>query len=85
MKRASEFLDAHAHDPVLDDVLGKWVSVLDRLEEDPMQLVHEVDWVMKNISSNPIRTKKTVVGMILGSFCWICNFMTSNVPAGCII
>ena len=47
VKRASEFLDAHAHDPVLDDVLAKWVSVLDRLEEDPMQLVHEVDWVMK--------------------------------------
>ena len=38
--------------------LAKWVSVLDRLEEDPMQLVHEVDWVMKSISSNPIRTKK---------------------------
>ena len=25
----------------------EWVSVLDRLEEDPMQLLHEVDWVMK--------------------------------------
>jgi len=47
VKRATEFLDAQAHDPVLDDVLAKWVSILDRLEEDPMQLVREVDWVMK--------------------------------------
>jgi proteasome accessory factor A len=45
--RAKEFLAEQDHDPVLDDVLGKWVSVLDRLEEDPMQLLHEVDWVMK--------------------------------------
>ena len=47
VKRAKEFLSEQEHDPVLDDVWEKWVSVLDRLEEDPMQLVHEVDWVMK--------------------------------------
>jgi proteasome accessory factor A len=47
VKRAAEFLAAQDHDPVLDDVWEKWVSVLDRLEEDPMQLVHEIDWVMK--------------------------------------
>ncbi|HVG03015.1 MAG TPA: Pup--protein ligase [Nitrospira sp.] len=45
--RAAEFLAEQDHDPVLDDVLQKWTSVLDRLEEDPMQLLHEVDWVMK--------------------------------------
>ena len=47
VERAAEFLSEQDHDPVLDDVLQKWTSVLDRLEEDPMQLLHEVDWVMK--------------------------------------
>ncbi|QYJ05052.1 proteasome accessory factor PafA2 [Nocardioides panacisoli] len=29
------------------DVLARWESVLDRLEEDPMQLAGELDWVAK--------------------------------------
>jgi proteasome accessory factor A len=47
LERAKEFLDTHEHETVLDDVYDKWVSVIDRLEDDPMQLVREVDWVMK--------------------------------------
>jgi proteasome accessory factor A len=47
LERAKEFLDTHEHEAVLDDVYDKWVSVIDRLEDDPMQLVREVDWVMK--------------------------------------
>jgi proteasome accessory factor A len=47
LDRAGDFLATHDHEPILDDVVNKWESVLDRLERDPMELVREVDWVMK--------------------------------------
>ncbi len=34
-------------DDVTADVLGRWESVLARLETDPMSLSHELDWVAK--------------------------------------
>ncbi len=34
-------------DPVTIDILKRWRDVLDKLEEDPMQLSREVDWVIK--------------------------------------
>ncbi len=34
-------------DSVTQDVLKRWRTVLDKLEEDPMQLTREVDWVIK--------------------------------------
>ena len=49
-----EFLDmAHRyyrdreHEAWVDDVLGRWQSVLDRLAKDPMSLDRELDWVIK--------------------------------------
>jgi proteasome accessory factor A len=47
LDRAGDFLATHDHEPALDDVLTRWAYVLDRLEDDPMGLVREVDWVMK--------------------------------------
>ena len=47
LERAKEYLAQQDHDPILDDVWKNWAAVLDELEDDPMQLVHEVDWVTK--------------------------------------
>lgn len=49
-----EFLElAHRYyrtrdlDPITKDVLTRWEYVLDKLEEDPMTLTRELDWVIK--------------------------------------
>ncbi|MCD6507529.1 proteasome accessory factor PafA2 [Candidatus Poribacteria bacterium] len=34
-------------DPIAKDILDKWEFVLDKLEEDPMQLDRHIDWVIK--------------------------------------
>lgn len=34
-------------DPVTQDILKRWRLILDKLEEDPMQLSRELDWVIK--------------------------------------
>ncbi|MBI1928329.1 proteasome accessory factor PafA2 family protein, partial [Candidatus Poribacteria bacterium] len=34
-------------DAEVDDLLQRWESVLERLDDDPMQLDREVDWVIK--------------------------------------
>lgn len=47
LERAREYLGTQPSDEVMDDVLSKWAVVLDRLDDDPMQLVREVDWVAK--------------------------------------
>jgi proteasome accessory factor A len=47
LERAREYLGTQPYDDVMDDVLSKWAAVLDRLDDDPMQLVREVDWVAK--------------------------------------
>ncbi|MEO5865015.1 MAG: proteasome accessory factor PafA2 family protein, partial [Nitrospiraceae bacterium] len=47
LDRAQTYLAQQEHDPTLDDVWHRWAMVLDKLEEDPMQLVREIDWVTK--------------------------------------
>lgn len=37
----------HDDDPVTQDILKRWRVILDKLEEDPMQLTREIDWVIK--------------------------------------
>ena len=49
LERAQDYLSTPPHDPVLDDIATRWAHVLDRLEEDPMQLSREVDWVSKKL------------------------------------
>lgn len=46
-EKASEYLGTQPHDKVMYDVLSEWERVLDRLEESPMLLVKEIDWVTK--------------------------------------
>ncbi|TLY42388.1 MAG: Pup--protein ligase [Nitrospirae bacterium] len=47
MERAKEYLGSLDDEPVAADVVRRWENILDRLEEDPMQLCHELDWVVK--------------------------------------
>ncbi|GJL62701.1 MAG: Pup--protein ligase [Nitrospirales bacterium] len=46
-ERASEYLESHPHDKIMHDVLREWERVLDRLEDSPMLLVRELDWITK--------------------------------------
>ncbi|HEX30120.1 TPA: proteasome accessory factor PafA2 [Candidatus Poribacteria bacterium] len=43
---AVKYLSSTA-DPIAKDILEKWEFVLDKLEEDPMQLDRHIDWVIK--------------------------------------
>ncbi|MBI3609282.1 MAG: proteasome accessory factor PafA2 [Nitrospirae bacterium] len=47
LEAAYRFFEEHEADPVTRDVLKKWNEVLNRLQEDPMQLSREIDWVIK--------------------------------------
>src|SRR6058998_619779 len=47
MERAKEYLGSLDDEPVAADVVRRWEDILDRLEEDPMELCHELDWVVK--------------------------------------
>src|SRR5881409_1103357 len=47
LERAKEYLCSLDEEPIAADVVRRWEDVLDRLEEDPMQLCHELDWVVK--------------------------------------
>ena len=44
---AHEFVAREGSDPETDQVLSLWGTTLDRLADDPMQLVDELDWVAK--------------------------------------
>ena len=46
LERAQEYLPTQPFDKVMADVLKEWERVLDALEDDPMKLVKEVDWIM---------------------------------------
>src|SRR5216117_4541413 len=58
LDRAQEYLSEQPHDPILEDVLVRWGSMLDRLEEDPMQLFREIDWVGKKLLIQSFVDKK---------------------------
>jgi len=58
LERAHDYLSTQAHDAVMDDVLARWGSVLDRLEDDPMQLSREIDWVGKRLLIQSFVDKK---------------------------
>jgi len=46
LEKAEEHF-AQSPDPTTQDILRRWRSVLTKLEEDPMQLSREIDWVIK--------------------------------------
>jgi len=47
LERAYDYLASTAVDPVTEDIVRKWEDILNKLEEDPMQLSRQIDWVMK--------------------------------------
>jgi proteasome accessory factor A len=47
LAHAHRYYRTREHEPWVRDVLARWERVLDRLEEDPMQLARELDWVIK--------------------------------------
>ena len=47
LKAAMDFYACHELSQITKDILVRWEEVLDRLEQDPMQLVRELDWVAK--------------------------------------
>ena len=47
LERVQTYVDAGRADKVTNDVLQKWASVIDALENNPMRLTRELDWVSK--------------------------------------
>ncbi len=47
LKAAMDFYACHELDQITKDILVRWEEVLDKLEQDPMLLVRELDWVAK--------------------------------------
>ena len=47
LERAYDYLASNDVDSMTRDIVRRWEFILDALEEDPMQLSREVDWVMK--------------------------------------
>jgi proteasome accessory factor A len=47
LERAYDYLSAQPSDGLMEQVLTKWSVILDRLDDDPMQLSRELDWVSK--------------------------------------
>ena len=58
LEAAHRYFERSEADPETRDVLKKWESVLDRLEQDPMQLSRELDWVIKLELIRSYREKK---------------------------
>jgi proteasome accessory factor A len=44
---AHKYYRDREHEPWVKDVMARWERTLDKLEEDPMQLGRELDWVIK--------------------------------------
>lgn len=47
LKAAMDFFACHALDQITKDILVRWEEVLDKLEQDPVLLARELDWVAK--------------------------------------
>lgn len=47
LQLARKYFEFVEPDPLSEDIMDKWEYVLTSLEEDPMQLDQEVDWVIK--------------------------------------
>jgi len=47
LKKAKAYLALGGADPISSDLVERWEYVLDELEEDPMRLDREIDWITK--------------------------------------
>ena len=48
LKAAADFYACHEISQITKDILVRWEEVLDKLEQDPLQLARELDWVAKH-------------------------------------
>lgn len=70
LEAAKRYFEYVEPDETIEDVLAKWEYVLTGLEEDPMKLDHELDWVIKKrlidsyISSRNIGWNSSKVRML---------------------
>jgi proteasome accessory factor A len=60
MELAMKFYAMQPPDPVSEDILAKWEHVLSCLDEEPMQLNRQIDWVIKKQLIESYRTKKNI-------------------------
>ena len=44
---AKQYFEHEESDPITDQIIERWEYVLNRLEEDPMSLSREIDWIIK--------------------------------------
>jgi len=47
LEKAHDYLASTTVDSLTEDIVRKWETVLNKLEEDPMQLSRQIDWVTK--------------------------------------
>jgi proteasome accessory factor A len=47
LEKASDYLATTTVDSITEDIVRKWEHILNKLEEDPMQLSRQIDWVIK--------------------------------------
>ncbi len=47
LEMALRYAATHEVDPLVEDVIGKWQYVLEKLASEPMDLTREIDWVAK--------------------------------------
>ncbi len=47
LERAYDYLASTAVGSITEDIVRKWETILNQLEEDPMQLSRQIDWVIK--------------------------------------
>ncbi|MBI3812658.1 MAG: Pup--protein ligase [Nitrospirae bacterium] len=47
LEKVYEYLASTTVDSITEDIVGKWENILNKLEEDPMQLSRQIDWVTK--------------------------------------
>jgi proteasome accessory factor A len=55
---AQQYFSHKEQDKFVQDILGRWEKVLEKLEKEPMDLSAEVDWVVKLALINSYRDKK---------------------------
>jgi Pup amidohydrolase len=69
-------------EPWAHDILQKWVYVLGHLEQDPLSLARELDWIVKGDSSPPTWTVMGMTGIAPRSPCSICSIAISAARRG---
>jgi proteasome accessory factor A len=47
LEKAYDYLATTTVDSITEDIVRKWEHILNKLEEDPMQLSRQIDWVIK--------------------------------------